>query len=531
MASRAGDADNAAMFVGYFDVEDSNNVNSCQQEIVTLEPLASTSRQREDAVQCVNIRIHDHNSDRVDDSQEGLGQKPISSIDKTLDKRTEYVSADKFDAFMERHDNQLSLITASLQSLSEGFSYYEEECDYEEDLESNVTSGRMHLSDTQIDRQCIGSFGRSNDVKLHTIQRVLLKGLTPLVILVNKLVSGIEVPDKKELSQTMLDSIALLATSSYSLSQYRQTNLKQYLKDDYQSLCTPKTKSTDQLFGDDVVNKIKSLTEGKMMAVMVAHKPQFSNPSSTRGFGGFGGFRGFSRGRGGTSRRGGRRFLGRGLQGFASLEDIDWWCVNISNSSEPVQRGSPSITLMTDASLVGWGAECLGLSTGGQWSEEELNFSNNINYLELQALVMLTALVTGQRCQTLKFLDLNYYDVVGDNVCFRIMNLLKQSRPGVHLNAVDLKKYRDSDLCVVRTLEVYIHRTAHLRGDHTQLFITHSKPLKPVIKTIDTDILTRAASTSATINDILKAAGWSNERWILPEKTVLIWEILYCRLR
>lgn len=30
--------------------------------------------------------------------------------------------------------------------------------------------------------QCIGSFGRSNNVKLHTIQQVLLKGLTPLVI-------------------------------------------------------------------------------------------------------------------------------------------------------------------------------------------------------------------------------------------------------------------------------------------------------------------------------------------------------------
>lgn len=41
---------------------------------------------------------------------------------------------------MERHDNQLSLITASLQSLSEGFNYYEEECDCEEELESNVIS-------------------------------------------------------------------------------------------------------------------------------------------------------------------------------------------------------------------------------------------------------------------------------------------------------------------------------------------------------------------------------------------------------
>ncbi|CAC5398829.1 unnamed protein product [Mytilus coruscus] len=112
-------------------------------------------------------------------------------------------------------------------------------------------------------------------------------------------------------------------------------------------------------------------------------------------------------------------------------------------------------------------------------------------------LVMLTALVTGQRCQTLKFLDLNYYDVVGDNVCFRIMNVLKQSRPGVHLNAVDLKKYRDSDLCVVRTLEVYIHRTAHLRNDHTQLFITHSKPFRPVA----------CATIARWIKTVLKLAG------------------------
>lgn len=92
------------------------------------------------------------NTIHVDDicSQEWPSKKPISIIDKTLDKHTEQVSADKFDADMERHDNQLSLITASLQSLSEGFNYYEEECDCEEELESNVI--RMHLKDAQIDR-------------------------------------------------------------------------------------------------------------------------------------------------------------------------------------------------------------------------------------------------------------------------------------------------------------------------------------------------------------------------------------------
>jgi hypothetical protein len=41
--------------------------------------------------------------------------------------------------------------------------------------------------------------------------------------------------------------------------------------------------------------------------------------------------------------------------------------------------------------------------------------------------------------------------------------LLKHSRPGVHQKPIDLKSYPDKALCVVKCLEVYIHRTAHLR--------------------------------------------------------------------
>ncbi|CAG2223593.1 unnamed protein product [Mytilus edulis] len=70
----SGDVDNVAMFVGYFDEENSNNIDSCQEEIVTLEPQASIPRQQEDAFPCVNIRIQDHDSDCVDgvSSQKGL---------------------------------------------------------------------------------------------------------------------------------------------------------------------------------------------------------------------------------------------------------------------------------------------------------------------------------------------------------------------------------------------------------------------------------------------------------------------------
>jgi hypothetical protein len=68
------------------------------------------------------------------------------------------------------------------------------------------------------------------------------------------------------------------------------------------------------------------------------------------------------------------------------LEDINWWKLNLHKSS-PVNRGTPSISLTTDASFVGWGAEFNGQSTGGNWSLSELETAN-INFLELQAVYL-----------------------------------------------------------------------------------------------------------------------------------------------
>jgi hypothetical protein len=99
-----------------------------------------------------------------------------------------------------------------------------------------------------------------------------------------------------------------------------------------------------------------------------------------------------------------------------------------------------------------------------------------------------------------------------------------------------LKHYtQDKDLCVVTALEVYIHRTAHLRNNNSFLFISYLKPynkascntisrwIKNVLclSGINTDIFkahsTRSAATSAAfiagipIADILKTAGWTSE--------------------
>ena len=89
-------------------------------------------------------------------------------------------------------------------------------------------------------------------------------------------------------------------------------------------------------------------------------------------------------------------------------------------------------------------------------------------------------------------------------------------------------------MCVVKTLEVYLHRTAQLRGEINSLFITTNEPykkasrntiarwIKCVLKLsgIDIDVFkahsVRSASTSAAskmglpLKDIMECAGWTS---------------------
>ena len=71
-----------------------------------------------------------------------------------------------------------------------------------------------------------------------------------------------------------------------------------------------------------------------------------------------------------------------------------WWVHNLSmNLSCPILRPAPSVTLETDASILGWGAYCQesaiktgglwsAIKTGGLWSASDQK--NHINWLEIQ---------------------------------------------------------------------------------------------------------------------------------------------------
>lgn len=151
-------------------------------------------------------------------------------------------------------------------------------------------------------------------------------------------------------------------------------------------------------------------------------------------------------------------------------------------------------------------------------------------------LVMLIALASAQRAQTIHKIYVDRIDFSDDLVIIPICNLIKQSKPGRKMISLRLKPYENPSICVLKVLKEYINRTRLLRQEEKQLFISFVPPHKAVSKNtisrwlkkvleeagIEIDIFkahsTRAASCSrakrdnVNIDEILETAGWTNQR-------------------
>ena len=153
-----------------------------------------------------------------------------------------------------------------------------------------------------------------------------------------------------------------------------------------------------------------------------------------------------------------------------------------------------------------------------------------------QKLVMLMALLSAQRTQTLQKLSLEDMSATPGKYTFHMSSLLKQTRAkggqNRHLLPINFTSYNaDKRLCVVELLSAYIERTAPLRGNTKQLLVCYAKPHGPASKDtisrwirqtmkdagINTSVFkphsTRGAATSAAkaanvpIHEIMNTAG------------------------
>lgn len=103
---------------------------------------------------------------------------------------------------------------------------------------------------------------------------------------------------------------------------------------------------------------------------------------------------------------------------------------------------------------------------------------HEINLKELTLkLVMLIALTTGQRCQTLTFLDTSEQYRQKNDTCFNfaLTEHIKQDKPGKVFGNVRLYKYPVRELCVYETLDYYLQATEKLRNS-SKLLVSYIKP-------------------------------------------------------
>lgn len=74
-------------------------------------------------------------------------------------------------------------------------------------------------------------------------------------------------------------------------------------------------------------------------------------------------------------------------------------------------------------------------------------------------LCMLIAPLSGQRCQTLRALNVKSMDVQEDKCTFYVNTLLKHSRRGAHQAPIELHAFSaNKNVCVVTTLKEYLRR-------------------------------------------------------------------------
>lgn len=161
------------------------------------------------------------------------------------------------------------------------------------------------------------------------------------------------------------------------------------------------------------------------------------------------------------------------------------------------------------------------------------NLDDNLELLT-QKLATLLALATGQRLQTLALIEVPYIYKSDDKLEITIRQRIKTSGRNKSQPMLVIPFFNsEPNICVGRTLLLYLEKTQAIRGTETFLFLTTKKPFRKasvqslsrwikniLIKSgIDvnkfTPYSTRHASTSAAnrkglnFDSIRQAAGWS----------------------
>ena len=98
-------------------------------------------------------------------------------------------------------------------------------------------------------------------------------------------------------------------------------------------------------------------------------------------------------------------------------------------------------------------------------------------------VVMLMALLTGQRAQTLHALDISSMEMTENKITFYITEVLKHTKPGRHQQPIEFVAFeQDPTLCIVSHIKGYLRRTSSHRNDQSRLLLSYVNPFNPISK-------------------------------------------------
>jgi len=169
-------------------------------------------------------------------------------------------------------------------------------------------------------------------------------------------------------------------------------------------------------------------------------------------------------------------------------------------------------------------------------SDQVINFIRNMEDETLRNLtlkvVMLLALITSQRAQTLSLFRISQLVIRKDSCTFRILQALKNKPPGEEINILAFPT--DIRICPVNMIQKYVEKTKDLRSDDI-FFVSVVKPHKAVhVDTIRRWILlvlhqagidtkkfkahstrsaaaSKAANKNVPIEQILNSGKWASD--------------------
>ena len=85
----------------------------------------------------------------------------------------------------------------------------------------------------------LGETARSNDLKLQKVQTYVVKGMTALVKVIDKLIKDEANSSNADNISSLMDAVILLSNVSTELNLRRRERLKPELHPSYQHLCNP----------------------------------------------------------------------------------------------------------------------------------------------------------------------------------------------------------------------------------------------------------------------------------------------------